>query len=214
MDVAQHQIMSARPSGMTPRRALIIGAVGLLHVGAIYAIVNGMAGSVVTEIIRDIQITPVKDEVKPPTTPPPPIPTIIQPHQPVVDTMPPPDIPIESANTDTITVKPTPLTPANLTPVPDTPAMGIVNTHSVPPYPADARALSHDGIVTLSIVVSAQGEVMGASVVATSGHAELDQAAVAWVIAHWKYKPAIQNGVAIPSSTRAMVKFDLTQARR
>ena len=45
------------------------------------------------------------------------------------------------------------------------------------------------------------------------GYAELDAAAVSWVQAHWKYKPAFQNGIAVTSQAQAAVKFDLRTAR-
>jgi len=33
-------------------------------------------------------------------------------------------------------------------------------------------------------------------------------------VAHWKYKPALQNGQPVPSQAQAAVKFDLRQAGR
>ncbi len=102
-------------------------------------------------------------------------------------------------------------TPAVL---PDTGASGISSTHSIPPYPALARVASHQGTVLLQIVVSADGSVASASVLQSSGFPELDQAAMAWVTAHWKYKPATQNGQAVPAQVQAAVKFDLRQASR
>jgi protein TonB len=212
MDVAQHNILSARSSGMTPRRALIIGTVGLLHAGAIYAIVVGMRPSDVINVIRDIQIIPVaKTEQPQPKFIPPtphltdPIPTVT-PHvlqPPVIDTVP---------DRDSITTPPPDLNPPPS--VPDTAAASVPGTHSTPPYPAIARNLSHAGQVLLQLVVSERGDVTQATVVTSSGFGELDEAAVSWVVAHWKYRPAIQNGQPIPSQTQAIVKFDLTQARR
>jgi outer membrane biosynthesis protein TonB len=48
----------------------------------------------------------------------------------------------------------------------------------------------------------------------SSGFPELDQAAVAWVVSHWKYKPAVQGGVTVTSQSQAAVRFDLKQANR
>ena len=95
----------------------------------------------------------------------------------------------------------------------DSSASGLTNTHTTPPYPAVARRLGEQGTVILSIAVAADGSVSAAQVATSSGVPELDQAALDWVKGHWRYKPAMQGGVAVPSTTQAAVKFDLKQAR-
>jgi len=55
---------------------------------------------------------------------------------------------------------------------------------------------------------------VNASVTQSSGFPALDESAVAWVMAHWKYKPAIRGGVPVTSQTQAAVKFDLKLAHR
>jgi periplasmic protein TonB len=97
--------------------------------------------------------------------------------------------------------------------VPDSAASGMTETHTTPPYPADARNLSQQGTVTLALTIDATGAVTNAQVKASSGYPDLDQTAVNWVIAHWRYKPAIQSGVPVASTSLAAVKFDLRQAR-
>jgi protein TonB len=129
-----------------------------------------------------------------------------------VDTTPIPDIVIASETPSQITTVVPPPNPP--TPIADSGASGVMNTHTTPPYPPLANKMSHQGTVLLQIVVTAQGDVASATVTNTSGFEELDQAAIAWVVAHWKYKPAIQNGLPIPSQTSAAVKFDLKMARR
>ena len=76
-----------------------------------------------------------------------------------------------------------------------------------------ASRLSQEGKVLLHLTISAEGNVAGASVTQSSGFADLDQSAVAWVLAHWKYKPAIRGGVAVASATDAAVVFSLKNAR-
>jgi protein TonB len=95
----------------------------------------------------------------------------------------------------------------------DSSASGVSSTHSTPPYPPMARRLGQQGTVILSITVAADGSVSAAQIATSSGFPELDQTAVGWVKAHWRYKPAMQGGVAVPSTTQAAVKFDLKQAR-
>jgi protein TonB len=95
----------------------------------------------------------------------------------------------------------------------DSSASGMSSTHTTPPYPPMARRLGQQGTVILSITVAADGSVSAAQVATSSGFPELDQTALAWVKGHWRYKPATQGGVAVPSNTQAAVKFDLKQAR-
>jgi protein TonB len=202
-----HEIIRAQPHGMTPRRALTIGAVGLLHGAAIYALITGMAATIVTQVDHIVNVDVIASDVAKPI-PVPPKPVLLQPTD--TSTIRPPDIAIASADGPSISVSPS--NPANV--VPDSGAAGISSSHSTPPYPVEARNAAHQGTVLLQLTVSPRGDVVAAMVVASSGYPELDQTAVDCVIAHWKYKPAIQNGVSVTSQTRAAVKFDLKQASR
>lgn len=212
MLLPQHEILSARPTGMTPRRAGIIGGVALLHAAAVYVLINGMAGEITKIIPKDLTIDIVDTTTPPKTTPVPVTPNLIKPTEVTDPAIQPPDIQIApDQNTTPITVAMTPTNPAQ--PV-DSGASGLSNTHSTPPYPVAARTAGHQGTVTLQMTVGPLGDVTGATVVQSSGFPELDQAAVTWVINHWKYKPAVQGGVAVTSTTQAAVKFDLQQAHR
>ncbi|MEI9885960.1 MAG: TonB family protein [Rhizomicrobium sp.] len=211
MEAVQHNILSSRPSGMTPRRAMIIGGVALLHVAAIWGLMNGMIGKAIEAVRPPIEVTLEKAaETKPVLLPP--TPTLERPTQPTEVTVPTPDIVIANTEPPAINVVPVPIDPQP--PVADSGASGLSNTHTVPPYPVAARVASHQGTVTLQLVVTPQGDVASAVVAQSSGFPELDQAAIAWVVSHWKYKPAIQGGAAVASQTLAAVKFDLKTARR
>jgi protein TonB len=201
----KHDIISARPVGMTPRRALTIGGVGLLHVAAIYALITGMGTTIVRQVDHVVNVDVIASDTTK-TAPVPPTPVLMEPADP---TIPPPDIVVASTEPPSISIAPT---NPNTTAAPDSGAAGISNTHSTPPYPVEARAAAHQGTVLLQLTISPQGDVVAANVVTSSGYSELDQTAVSWVIAHWKYRPAIQNGVPVTSQTRAAVKFDLRQA--
>ena len=208
----QHQILATGSSRMTPRRAMIIGGVGLLHVAAIYGLMNGMVAKAI-EIIHPPIIVTVDTKTPPKVFLPPPPPTLVRPSQPMVETPVKPVIVVDTPPQHEIFVPPAPPKPTNPQPPADANASGLTGTHTVPPYPALARAASHQGTVLLQLVVSPEGAVANATVVTSSGFPELDQAAVAWVMSHWKYKPALQNGLAVASQTQAAVKFDLKQAR-
>ncbi len=210
MLMPRHDIVSAGPSGVSPRRAMAIGGVGLLHVAAIYALIAGMTGEIIKVMPGDIAVRFLD-----PSTPPRPAPVPQPPPMthPTVDTTPavqPPVFNIVDPAASTIRVT---SASSHTPPVPDSGAMGVSNTHTTPPYPVDARALSHQGTVLLQMTVSPQGDVVAANVVQSSGFAELDATAVSWVMAHWKYRPAIHGGISVTSQTRAAVKFDLKQVR-
>jgi protein TonB len=196
---------------MTPKRAMTIGGVGLLHVAAISALIAGMNSPVIKDIEHVVQIKILDTPTQPKPVPMPPPPVIVRPTEPT-----PPQVPvpiIDIAPTTPSVIVATPAQP-NTPPVPNSSASGISNTHTTPPYPVEARAAAHQGTVLLQMTVSPQGDVVAANVVTSSGFPELDQSAVNWVVAHWKYKPAIQNGVPVTSQIQAAVRFDLKQASR
>ena len=186
-----------------------MGSVGLLHVAVVYALIIGMTPNVVKIVTHDLFV-----DVLAPTPPKNPSPTPAQPtmEQPTDATNVDPKMPDIRIHDDTntgISVSGTNTHP----PLGDSGAFGVASTHSTPPYPMEARALSHQGTVLLDLTISPQGDVTVASIVRSSGFAELDATAVSWVLAHWKYKPAVQGGVAVTSRTQAAVKFDLKQTR-
>ena len=198
----------ANGGGMTPRRMVSIAFVGAIHIALLYALMSGIAVKVVKSIPHDIQTRIIETQPQKPALPPPPVqltkvqPTMPTTVEPVIDIQTPP------APT---AVQTAPAAPTNA--IANASASGLTNTHTTPPYPAQARRLGQQGTVVLQLSIAANGAVTAAKIVKSSGTAELDQTAVGWVMAHWKYKPAIQNGVPVPSTTQAAVKFDLKQAR-
>lgn len=89
------------------------------------------------------------------------------------------------------------------------PAAGISSTHTTPDYPVQSRALGEKGVVLLAITVDELGRVSAAQVTRSSGFPRLDAAAVSWMTAHWRYRPAMQNGKPIVVKTQATVTFKL-----
>lgn len=90
--------------------------------------------------------------------------------------------------------------------------LSIMTTHTTPPYPALEQRLGVEGTVVLRLTISAEGVVSDAVVVRTSGDEGLDRAARQWVMAHWRYQPAIRGGVAVPATGTVGVQFNLRQA--
>ena len=78
----------------------------------------------------------------------------------------------------------------------------------VPVYPRSARRKGHEGSVTIEIEIAEDGGIVRADVVASSGHAELDAAAVAAMrTAH--FAPATEDGVSVRGQLRMTFDFRL-----
>ena len=191
---------------VSSQRFISIGFVALIHVALVYALIS-MKVIDVDIFVPPEELTYVK--LPPTTAPPPPL----QPTKPRVNDVtvfvPQPDV--EYA---TDAAGPTGLsTPrTNTVPVvaiPATAPVGILRTITRPVYPAIEKRLGHEGMVSLRLMISADGIVTDAIVVRSSGFPRLDEAAVSHVIAHWRYKPATREGKPVTSQTNANVKFEL-----
>jgi len=199
--------------GVLPERAVGIGFVVLLHIVAIWALLSGLAMKIVKAIEPSDLTVVFHQKLEPPK----PVPQPPKPTLPVLTTtdvtpLKPPVIIIER--------DPPPIKDSYLPPQPPTQpgppnitATGIASTHTIPEYPALARRLNEQGSVMLRLTISPEGAVLAANVLRSSGFDDLDQTAVNWVLAHWKYHPAIQNGIAVTGTADATVKFDLKDAR-
>ena len=205
----RQESVSVRESGVTPRRAVTIGGVALLHLAAVYALVSGMTPEILRLVPPDITFERIEPTTPPKPTVAPRLPPLAQPTLNPTANVVPPIINIENSDRTPITVT----TTSHPQPPADSGASGVSGTHSTPPYPLEARTLSHQGTALLQLTISPKGDVVAANIVQSSGYAELDSAAVSWVLAHWKYKPAIQGGVAVTSQAQAAVKFDLKTVR-
>ena len=101
----------------------------------------------------------------------------------------------------------------SIPPGPTLPLRALASTHTIPPYPPLGIRLAHQGTAKLRITVDEHGDVVSADLIQSSGHEELDAAAVAWVKAHWRYQPAVQDGHPVSATTDAVVMFRLDQTR-
>jgi protein TonB len=205
-----HAIAGAR-RGMTPERVVGWGFVGLLHLVAFWAIVTSLVPQIRPKKIDDIVIVDTtSDKHKPlPFKHPPKIPDVDLSRDHVVQ-VPPPDFTIARDDPEGIIADPP--RPTQPPGVPDTAVSGILSTHTTPPYPPVDRRFGNQGTVKLRLTISPQGIVTAADVIQSSGFAGLDQAAMSWVMQHWKYKPAIQGGVPVASTAVAAVVFDIRNA--
>lgn len=90
-----------------------------------------------------------------------------------------------------------------------TPARAIAASHTIPEYPFVSRRLREQGTLRLKLTVDEKGLVTEAVVVNSSGFERLDEAAVKWVKAQWRYTPAMQGTKPVPSTADAIVEFKL-----
>src|SRR5262249_17895839 len=159
----------------------------VLHVIAIWAIIAGL-GQQILKIVEPPPINVTIDEPhKAPPPPPAQPPTVTLPNTSAVEAVKPPIFTIQDDTAKRLTGQ-----GATLQPPPehfaiaDTAASGVTGTHTIPPYPMTAIRLGKEGTVMLHLTISAEGSVASASVTQSSGFTDLDQSAIAWVLAHWK----------------------------
>ena len=78
-----------------------------------------------------------------------------------------------------------------------------------PNYPRNAQRLGLTGTVTLQVLVGIDGRPLEVSVVQSSGHRELDEAARAQVLKRWSFRPATRDGQAIQAIGVVPIQFSL-----
>ena len=78
----------------------------------------------------------------------------------------------------------------------------------VPVYPRSARRRGHEGSVAVEIFVTEAGAVSSAEIVSSSGHAELDSAALG-AVRTARFAPATTDGTAVGGRLRLTFEFKL-----
>lgn len=202
-------IAFARHSSLS--RTPWIGLAIALQLAGAWLFMHGLSTTIGNFIPHDIFVEPVKPDDLP-RTPPPPLPpqTKVEiPHvpQPVFTVQ-----PTEPTNGG-ITVSTGTQSSQTLTqPKPagiERAAVGITATHTVPPYPPIARRLGAEGKVILRLTVGTDGRVTAAEIVTSAGREDLDQAARDWILAHWRYRPAMKDGNPAAAQILASVTYSL-----
>ncbi|PRC92586.1 energy transducer TonB [Solimicrobium silvestre] len=79
-----------------------------------------------------------------------------------------------------------------------------------PEYPRNALRNEYTGVVTLALLIGLDGKVIDAKVEQTSGHKELDQAALAG-LSLCKFKPATLNGQAQKSWAKLQYAWNVAE---
>jgi protein TonB len=194
------------------RRLPFIGLAVSFQAAALWLFAHGFSDYRIPPVVQPFYVDPIQEK-KHPKLPPPPEPTMTKPEKVIV---PDPKFTVDrkgeinAINADgeqkQVTVAMNPM-------IPDRAPVSIAATHTTPPYPPVARRAGAEGKVTLRLTVTPEGRVSLAEIVTSSGNAYLDEAAQAWIVAHWIYKPALVNGAPAASKTLASMNFSLINER-
>jgi protein TonB len=124
---------------------------------------------------------------------------------PIEDTIPEIEVPTDEPAPAAITAETSPAPP-----VPETANMQV-SRRVDPVYPAASRRAGEEGTGVFRVLVDSNGKPQDVSVVTSTGHPRLDEAAMT-AIKKWSFKAAMQAGQAVQSYTKVQVKFELQNA--
>jgi outer membrane biosynthesis protein TonB len=180
------------------KRTLTAATVAILHVIFVCVLIFGLRLDAPAQ--QQSEMTVVLDTMTTASRPAAPaIPPLVNPDDPIIQT---PQIAVDDplpASTDTA-----PLAGGiGVT----SPAEAIGALHSVPPLSAELLALARRALLRLRLSIAPDGSVSEAMVDSSSGSGDIDGIAVAWVKAHWRYKPAMRDGQPVTVTTTAIVPF-------
>lgn len=167
----------------------------------------------------------VVDTITEPTPPPPnpitrrqptPQPPITTVHEPVTP-LPPVDHSLPLAPDSTI--DPGPIAGAGalvthdipqpiVTPVKTGPRLITAQSELKPPYPASKLLNEEEAVLTLKLTIDGQGRVISVDTVGRADPVFLE-AARRHLLAHWRYKPASEDGRPVASTTVVTLHFEL-----
>ena len=208
MDQPLHDIRVNVPHTPRPKHALALIIVGVIHAGLIYALAVGLATGVLQKKVQEIKVAVEQPKIEKPAPPPPP-PDLAKP--PPVSVVPPPEIvvqqpaPVVTPNIQTHPiVEAAPSPPAPVVKASSPVSIGKAHTCGSTYYPESAQRLHEQGTTTVTFTVTENGDVENPTVANSSGHDDLDQAAIPCVTT-WKYKPAVQEGKPVAAQWTANV---------
>ena len=80
-----------------------------------------------------------------------------------------------------------------------------------PEYPYDMKSHGITGTVVVGFIIDFGGNVQDAHVITSSGHSEMDQAAVD-AISKWQYAPGMKNGHAVNTRLQIPISYNIIKA--
>ncbi|NYZ62632.1 energy transducer TonB [Luteimonas deserti] len=107
-----------------------------------------------------------------------------------------------------------PATAAAWTPPDQTPLAGAALQYAhapAPVYPRAALLAGAQGVVVLEVHVGVDGRPLDVRVHRSSGHRELDRAALRHVQRSWSFQPAMRDGQAVEAVGLVPISFDLAR---
>ena len=226
MSYANRKQLSSNRTVPIIMSALITGLMG-------YALVSGLAYSVVKEAAEELKVINVEEEEPPPPDEPPPPPedNPLPPPPPEISAPPPlvrldtPAPPIQTVQNIPPPAPPTPVyrpaPPAPPAPPPPPPAPPRVSqaaraTGSLPglfstdDYPQRALSAEEQGTTAVSLTIGPNGRVSACSVTSSSGSSSLDSTTCSILTRRARFTPAKdQNGQPISDTTSARIRWVL-----
>jgi protein TonB len=161
-------------------------------------------------ITVSISAAPVSQPEPPPMPELKPVPQVVQPNLPQIDTAAPPSPnairaapPPPQILADTKGAEEAPVTPPRFD-------ADYLN-NPAPVYPNMSRRLREIGVVQLRVRVNAAGEPLDIQLFKSSGYTRLDDSARA-AVQKWKFQPAKRNGGSVEAWVIVPVEFSLTRS--
>jgi len=182
----------------TQRRPLVVAIVVVLHALAIYVMLADLGRQVGPKPGPELMLTVIQGGPRKPLG----LfaePVLTTPDEPLV---PPPEILVDAQPADTISVS-----SASGGPGVTMPAEAIGTTRTVPVLSADLLQIARRNLLRLRLTLAADGSVIDAIVENSTGSTVIDLLAVTWVKAHWRYRPAMRDGMPVSVTTTSLVPF-------
>lgn len=206
MEQPFHSVNTIQRKAFTPQRAAGLIAAIALQAGFVFALISGLATSLVNKLPEVLKVDVHKEEIVPKAPPPPP------PH---VDLPPPPTTPPPEINI-AVDVPTTSITVTHEPPPPPPPKAEPHNTVVTPVsvgrphecasryYPEMSMRLNETGTALVSFKVMTDGSVSGVTIAKSTNYPRLDEATITCV-GKWRYKPQTVDGQPVEANWQAQV---------
>nr|WP_116089794.1 energy transducer TonB [Sphingomonas crusticola] len=204
---------------MTPRKAVAIGLVVLLHLLIGYAFITGLAFNVIKKAAQDLKVVDIKDQPPPPEQKPPPPPPQQQATPPPPLVSPPPLVQTTTMAPPMVSVPvappaPPPVITPSAPPAPPAPVISQAAAAKGDPrtwitnddYPPGAMREERSGVSGIAWTINEQGRVENCHVTSPSGSPDLDETACRLVTRRGRYAPA-KDQAGNPIKQTSSIRF-------
>jgi protein TonB len=203
------------------QRRAVVGVIAFVHVAAIWAVLQVPAVRLAVMEAAPVFVellAPPAPPAPPVAPPPPPVKTVTKAPPPVVIAAPAaapapaafaveppqPEVAAPPAPPQVVEAPPAPPAPPKMIP-----ASALQYLEAAPPeYPRTSRRLNEAGNVLLRVYIDERGLTASVQVSRSSGHARLDEAALA-AVKKWRFKPYAENGQPMAGWAVIPVIFEL-----